>query len=412
MNIAYKLLLDIRRPNKKYILNMSQYDDMSRLIDIILMDDGVALDMSDVSTAKFKSTYVVDKQTVIFEDFCDIVKDKEGNNMNEIMFTIPANLTQNAVVLNCKVELNGIDSSEVSFTLSTAEFYISIENALYDDSEYQSGADIQALNNLINESQKTLENVRTTLAEVEAKIAEGIEPFTVGNVVYDGKTPKTVESLKNPFSLTIGDVTYDGSQSKTANALKNPFSLTIDDVVYDGSAEKTIKSVPVGAIRFFKDSVIADPSTVFGGRWEKVDALSLPAERTIPYRGVVNGYATTAYKIRANVPFDMADKYTEFSITATQFAVYGLADTSSVDTNIFYVGGNSSNVPSLDGYNHDIEPRSAGCSVYFEAGAVGNFKSGNKLLKGNQAVGIYFDGTVTARGGAGVSAWVKLSNEV
>lgn len=413
MNIMYKLLLDVRRKNKKYILNMSQNDDRSRLIDVILMDDTVALDMTGVTTAKFMSTYVLNKETVIFEDYATILKDDDGNNTNEVQFVIPANLTQNAVVLNCKFSLNGTDTEGKSFTLSTAEFYISIENALYDESEYASGSDIQALNNLINESQKTLTDVRATLAEVEDKIEEGIEPLTIGTTVYDGKTPKTVESLKNPFSLTIGDVTYDGSQSKTANALKNPFALTIDGAVYDGSEAKEVTYVPVGAIRFFKDSVIADPSEVFGGTWEKVDALSLPENKTITYGGVINGYATTSYKIRANIPFDMADKYTSFEITGNNFAVYGLADTTSVETGVFYVGGNSASVPSFDGYNHDVSPKAAGCSVYFEAGATGNFKTGTsssaKVLKGNQAVGVYFNGTITAHGGAGVSAWVRTS---
>ena len=55
MQIDYTLVMDFARPKKSYSILIAEGDQRSRVLKVVLMNNGKAMDLSDVQTATIKA---------------------------------------------------------------------------------------------------------------------------------------------------------------------------------------------------------------------------------------------------------------------------------------------------------------------------------------------------------------------
>ena len=128
MQIPYRLIIDIAKPMRSNTILVKRGDRNSRVLQFVLLSNGQALDMSDILVATIKGT--TPSKNSIFAD-AQIQEDEEGNKINVAEYTIMEETIAESG--HYVFELSLLSSSEQYVT--SFEFYVDVENLLYDENE-------------------------------------------------------------------------------------------------------------------------------------------------------------------------------------------------------------------------------------------------------------------------------------
>lgn len=184
MNIAYDMVVDFSRPYKSHTLLVSQNDHLSRVCRFILRANGKALDVSDVTS--YTLTAVKPDSTTAHESGT-LDTDEDGNNINEITYSVPQALTDVIGTCTCTITLNGSDGS----VLQSFEFYIRNRNELKQEDD-DSEDDLAGFRDILDRAQEATEKIEAL---------------------------SNMSKLPNPYPLrgTLGGTSfsYDGSETTT-----------------------------------------------------------------------------------------------------------------------------------------------------------------------------------------------------
>jgi hypothetical protein len=166
--IDYTFVVDLARPYKANTLMVMQHDANSRVVHFLLMNDGKRYDMEGVSGVIL--TAVTPSETTIVSDL-EIVQDEDGNNTNEVVYTIPSDITMTAGRTTMVITLYADN-----LQLSSFEFYVNTRNELYNVGAYDDTDDMTGFRDL-------LARCLTAVSRIEAMTAN--------------------ETLPNPYPLRL-----------------------------------------------------------------------------------------------------------------------------------------------------------------------------------------------------------------
>lgn len=193
MKVSYDLVVDFARPSKSNTLIISEGDVNSRVCHFVLLANKVPMDMSTVTAATVRG--VKKDGSVIYGD-ATILTDENDNYINELEYTIPAAMTDEAGNVTMTITLLGLDSTQIT----SFEFYLKIRNALFNEDDLVSESDLSGFRNLLNRA----------LAAVQK-----IEVMTKS------------ETLPNPFPLTFN---LEGTENIYTGA--EALTLTLENLAY------------------------------------------------------------------------------------------------------------------------------------------------------------------------------------
>lgn len=190
MDIMYTFLVDFARPQRTNELLVMQNDALTRVARFVLMNNGKALDVSDVDAVTINAV-LPDESRITAE--ASLLTDDDDEPLNEIIYAIPASMTSAIGKTVVNISLYSRPANSDPKLLNSFEFYINTRNELnMDDGEDDD--DYAGIRDLINRSIEAV-------ALVEQLIARS--------------------TLPNPYPLRIilEDTTYnyDGSHMVTVD---------------------------------------------------------------------------------------------------------------------------------------------------------------------------------------------------
>lgn len=196
MNVQYDLVVDFKRPSKSNTIIVSKNDDRSRVCHFILVQDKQPMDMIDVISADIIGTKP--DGTVVFDTTnVDIVRDKNKNLLNELMYTIPGDLTSVSGTVTMRIRILSKTSKIESF-----DFYLVVRNSLYNEDDEIDKETYDGFRDLLEECQKTLEEMKKYAGE-----ATRPNPFPISITVEDDTY---TYSGVSPVNFSITNVAYVG----------------------------------------------------------------------------------------------------------------------------------------------------------------------------------------------------------
>lgn len=190
MDIMYTFLVDFARPQRTNELLVMQNDALTRVARFVLMNNGKALDVSDVDAVTINAV-LPDESRITAE--ASLLTDDDDEPLNEIIYAIPASMTSAIGKTVVNISLYSRPANADPKLLNSFEFYINTRNELNRD-DGDDDDDYAGIRDLINRSIEAV-------ALVEQLIARS--------------------TLPNPYPLRIilEDTTYnyDGSHMVTVD---------------------------------------------------------------------------------------------------------------------------------------------------------------------------------------------------
>ena len=185
MQIEYTLVMDFARPKKSYSILIAEGDQRSRVLKVVLMNNGKAMDLSDVQTATIKA--VKPDEAIVFGDGT-IETDGAGNPTNVVSYVLPADFSD--VVGRTSVTVTLV--SEAAERITTPEFYVNVGNQLYNENDYVSESDLTGFQDLLNRALAAVKKAEQLAVSLPCPYALSI---VLGNTTYtyDGSAAVTVE---------------------------------------------------------------------------------------------------------------------------------------------------------------------------------------------------------------------------
>jgi len=193
MNVKYNMVVDFARPSKSNTIIISEGDANSRVCCFTLLFNKQAFGMIDVTVATVKA--VKQNGSVVYGD-AEITTDENGNKINEVIYTIPAAITDEAGKVSMTITLMSSQGEQIT----SFEFYLTVRNALYNEDDYISEEDLSGFRDLLNRAMAALEKMEVMTSQ---EALPNPYPFTFeveGNShSYNGSTA---------VSVALGNMTY------------------------------------------------------------------------------------------------------------------------------------------------------------------------------------------------------------
>lgn len=183
--IDYTFVVDLARPYKANTLMVMQHDANSRVVHFLLMDDGKRYDMTGVSGVIL--TAVTPSEATIVSDL-EIVQDEDGNNTNEVVYTIPSDITMTAGRTTMVITLYADN-----LQLSSFEFYVNTRNELYNVGAYDDTDDMTGFRDLLTRALSAVSRIETMTVASELPNPYPLRLILDTNDVYSYNGAETVE---------------------------------------------------------------------------------------------------------------------------------------------------------------------------------------------------------------------------
>ena len=158
--IDYTFVVDLARPLKTNTLLVMQHDANSRVVHFLLMNDGKRFDCTDV-TGVIVTAVTGGGSTIVSSDV-EIVQDDDENNTNELVFTLPSDLTATAGRSTLVITLYGENTQISSF-----EFYVNTRNELYNVGSYSDTDDLSGFRDLLTRALTAVARVENMQSSTE-----------------------------------------------------------------------------------------------------------------------------------------------------------------------------------------------------------------------------------------------------
>lgn len=262
MEIIYDLVIDFARPSKTNTVMVAQ-NDTARKLHFIMLNNKQPFSMTDVSYIYISAT--TSNGSTLVGGNVEILKDEDGNNINEAIYSLPASLTAHPGTVTLRLELDSVSAQKIT----SFDIYLTVQNALYDEEAYIPSEDIDGFRELLNKS-------RETLAKLEAVVAQ--------------------EELPNPYPLNITiegeEISYKGDKIEQVT-LNNLAYLADDPVTEVEPLDETATSRTAALVEEAKEAAKEAKSSQMDAATSEVNALSY-AEATRGWRNEAEGFSRLA----------------------------------------------------------------------------------------------------------------------
>lgn len=201
MKAKYNMVVDFARPSKSNTIIVSEDDSESRVAHFTLLFNNKAFDMSDVTGALVTSS--LPSSAIVLGD-AELIYDEDGNIKNEVEYTIPTELTRTSGKVTMTITLTGVVDEQPT-SITSFEFYITVRNSLYNDSDATSSADMESFRALYTEIKEKISVLGAMINEGELPNPQAME-ITVDGNHYTYKGTKEEEHV----DIKMGRVAYLG----------------------------------------------------------------------------------------------------------------------------------------------------------------------------------------------------------
>lgn len=158
--MTYDLLIDLEYPERSNNIIVKRNDNNSRVFVMRVTEGGKPFDMSKVTIASLRATRP--DKTIVFADV-DIVD-------NTLVYRMSDNLCNVTGKVTCEVSLYTENQEEIT----SFEFYILVENLLFDENDFLSQNDLSGFKSYLSR------------AQLAAASAEGVrDAFIIGTASVD-----------------------------------------------------------------------------------------------------------------------------------------------------------------------------------------------------------------------------------
>lgn len=209
MKVSYDLVVDFARPSKSNTIIISEGDVNSRVCHFVLLANKVPMDMSTVTVATVRG--VKEDGSVIYGD-ATILTDDNDNYINELEYTVPAAITDEAGNVTMTITLLGSDSTQIT----SFEFYLKIRNALYNEDDLVSESDLSGFRDLLNRALTAVQKIEVM---TESETLPNPYPLTLNiegeSSVYTGAEALTI-ALENMAYISQKEATPEDSADESA----------------------------------------------------------------------------------------------------------------------------------------------------------------------------------------------------
>jgi len=231
MNIPYTIVLDLARTKITSSILISEDDTNSRTLDLLLMNNGIALDLSDVSYAQVKGIFA--NGEIIYDERAEILLDDDGNKTNTVRYTLPADATDHTGIITFTLTLVSEEAGVVRASITCPEFYVKVRPQLF------------SLTEVVEESQ-TMGTIEAAIAQAKAAQAAAEAALAAVNAII-ATDPDIDEAVSTLETLMGNNETYYCTcSSQAADQLK---VITCDSEINVEKGTTLFLHLPYGNIR-------------------------------------------------------------------------------------------------------------------------------------------------------------------
>lgn len=242
MNVKYNMVVDFARPSKANTIILSEGDANSRVCCFTLLFNKQAFNMIDVTVATVKA--VKQNGSVVYGD-AEITTDETGNKINEIIYTIPAAITDEAGKVTMTITLMSSQGEQIT----SFEFYLTVRNALYNEDDYISEEDLSGFRDLLNRAMAALEKMEVMTSQ---EALPNPYPFTFeveGNKhIYNGNEAIIVELGNMVYLDESGEVEPETSIDESAAAQASAAAVVAEQKAIEAARSAVQAAEQVSAI--------------------------------------------------------------------------------------------------------------------------------------------------------------------
>ena len=224
MSIKYRIVLDLQHPNRQNIAEINQKDYNGHVLELTLLNNGAAMDMSEIEVATIKGVYE-GTSSIVYAD-ATIVKDEEGNNTNVVTYEVGKTILDTSGRYTLVLELLSA-SSEV---VSSFEFYIVIRNQLYDEDDYISASDLSGFRSYLLRSLNAAKDAENTERKFEAAygtIEEAINALEATEEQYAAMLADLEEKVETGYFVGPRGAQGENGNDAVVTDLEGLFSFQI-----------------------------------------------------------------------------------------------------------------------------------------------------------------------------------------
>lgn len=259
MNVKYNMVVDFARPSKSNTIIISEGDANSRVCCFTLLFNKQAFDMIDVTVATVKA--VKQNGSVVYGD-AEITTDETGNKINEVLYTIPGTITDEAGKVAMTITLMSSQGEQIT----SFEFYLTVRNALYNEDDYISEEDLSGFRDLLNRAMAALEKMEVMTSQ---------------------------EALPNPYPFTLAvegnSHSYNGSSAVSIELGNMVYLDEEEEIEPEGSLdESAAEQAAASAVAAEQSAIEAFRSATQAA--EQVAAIGDSVAKTEEYKNLAYGY--------------------------------------------------------------------------------------------------------------------------
>lgn len=128
MNLSYKVLIDLTKPLRTNTVVIKQNNTRSIDLDVFIQSGGQVFDMTDVMAVSVRA--VNENQNIIYDD-ATIVQDENGNNTNEVVYSLPDAILKSTGRTTMEFEV----ISNLAETIASFDIYVEIQSILFNEDD-------------------------------------------------------------------------------------------------------------------------------------------------------------------------------------------------------------------------------------------------------------------------------------
>lgn len=259
MNVKYNMVVDFARPSKSNTIIISEGDSNSRVCCFTLLFNKQPFGMIDVTVATVKA--VKQNGSVVYGD-AEITTDENGNKINEVIYTIPAAIADEAGKVSMTITLMSSQGEQIT----SFEFYVTVRNALYNEDDYVSDEDLSGFRDLLNRAMAALEKMEVMTSQ---EALPNPYPFVLE---VDGNSHSYNGSAA--LSVVLGNIAYLNEDEETE----------VEESLDETAAAQAAASATAAA----HSALEASRSAAQAG--ENIAAISESVAKAEEYKNLAQGY--------------------------------------------------------------------------------------------------------------------------
>lgn len=282
MRVSYDLVVDFARPSKSNTIIISEGDTNSRVLHFTLLANKQVFSMSDVTVATVRG--VKSDGSVVYGE-AQILEDESGNLINEVEYTIPAAIADEAGNVTMTITLMSASSEQIT----SFEFYLQVRNALYNEDDLVTESDLSGFRDLLNRCMIAVQKIEAMTENTALP-----NPYAL-NLNIEGELYPY--SGREEVNITLENMAYI---SETIDLLDE----SIDESAAGSAAESAAEAFQSANNSYLSKVAAENAATTAGNKATEAASSKTQAEQQAGY---AQAYATQCQQIAEKLNLPTAD---------------------------------------------------------------------------------------------------------